>query len=86
MSSYLIIIILFICSAIPTLITLYITEKVKGSIKNSFDKKLEQIKKEHTLEVSRFQTDLSSLKAKRILNLQSYMRNEWTFLRIHTKT
>lgn len=64
MDSYLLLTVLFICSVLPTLITLYITEKVKGTIKNSFDKKLEQVKRDHSLEISKFQTELSSLKAK----------------------
>lgn len=65
MNSYqIIIIVLFLCSLIPTVITLFITEKVKGSIKNSFDKKLEILKKEHSIEISKFQTELNSLKAK----------------------
>lgn len=55
---------LVIYSIIPTLIVLYFTERVKGSVKNSFDKKLEDLKKEHSLEISKFQTELNSLKAK----------------------
>jgi hypothetical protein len=51
-------------SIIPTLVALYVTEKVKGNVKNSFDKKLEEVKKEHSLEISKFQTELNSLKAK----------------------
>jgi hypothetical protein len=51
-------------SIIPVLITLYLTEKVKGSVRNSFDKKLEDVKKEHTIEISRFQTELTHLKSK----------------------
>ena len=63
-SNLLIIIVLFICSLIPTLITLFITEKVKGSIKNSFDLKLESIKKEHLKEISKFESELNALKTK----------------------
>lgn len=51
-------------SIIPVLITLYLTERVKGSVKNSFDKKLEDVKKGHTIEISRFQTELTHLKSK----------------------
>ena len=51
-------------SIIPVLIALYLTEKVKGNVKNSFDKKLEDLKNRHSLEISKFQTELNSLKAK----------------------
>lgn len=60
----LIAIVIFLSSLIPTLITLYLTEKVKANIKSSFDQKLEVIKKEHTLEISKFQTELNFLKTK----------------------
>lgn len=55
---------LVVYSIIPTLAALYVTEKVKGSVKNSFDKKLEDLKKEHSIEIANFQTELNSLKAK----------------------
>ncbi|MFA9191242.1 hypothetical protein AAGV28_07655 [Flavobacterium sp. FZUC8N2.13] len=58
------ILIAFVCGLIPTLLTLYLNERVKGSIKNSFDEKLEQLKKEHLKEISQFQTELSYLKSK----------------------
>lgn len=51
-------------SLFPTLITLIITERIKGRIKNSFDSKIESVKKEHALEISKFQTELNALKAK----------------------
>ena len=41
-----------IYSLIPTLFTLFLTEKIKGKIKSSFDEKLETIKKEHSLEIT----------------------------------
>ena len=47
---------------IGTLITLFLTEKVKGNIKVSFDKKLETLKKEHTLEIAKFQAEINSIK------------------------
>lgn len=53
-----------IYSIVPSLFSLYVTEKVKGSVKNSFDRKLEEAKKEHSIEISKFQTELNSLKAK----------------------
>lgn len=57
-----------IYSIIPTflgtLFTLYISEKVKGRVKNSFDNKLENQKKEHNLELSQFQAEINSLKSK----------------------
>jgi hypothetical protein len=63
-STLLILIGLFIYSSITTLITLVITEKVKGSIKNSFDLKLESIKIEYLKEISKFESELNALKAK----------------------
>lgn len=51
-------------SGIPTLITLFVNEKIKGSVKNSFDKKIEDLRKEHSIEISKFQTELSYLKTK----------------------
>jgi hypothetical protein len=36
---------------IPALFTLYLTERVKASIKSAFDNKLEQVKKENAKEV-----------------------------------
>lgn len=54
----------FICGLVPTLLTLYLNEKVKASVKNSFDEKLEKLKKEHTKEISQFQTELDYLKSK----------------------
>lgn len=62
--SLLILIVLFICSLIPTIITLLITEKVKGSIKNSFDQKLESLKKKHAIEISKVESELNALKIK----------------------
>ena len=58
------ILIAFVCGLIPTLLTLYLNERVKGNVKNSFDEKLEQLKKEHSKEISQFQTELSYLKSK----------------------
>nr|WP_294926678.1 hypothetical protein [uncultured Flavobacterium sp.] len=55
---------LFVYSVIPTLLFLYITERVKGSVKNSFDKKLEEVKTEHSKEISQFQIELNHLKSK----------------------
>lgn len=60
---------------LPALFTLYLTERVKGNLKNSFDKKLEEfknenskeiegIKKENSIEISGFQTELNHLKSK----------------------
>lgn len=57
-------IVIFVSSLIPTLITLYLTEKVKGNIKNSFDMKLEIVKRDHFLEISKFQTELNFFKTK----------------------
>ncbi|MBE7635200.1 hypothetical protein F7642_12810 [Tenacibaculum finnmarkense genomovar ulcerans] len=59
---------IILISGIPTtlgaLFTLYITERVKGNVKNRFDKKLEIIKKENNLEITKFQTELTLLKDK----------------------
>jgi len=49
---------------IGTIITLFITEKVKGNVKNSFDNKLEKLKKEHSIEITKFQAEINSLKSK----------------------
>lgn len=49
---------------IGTLLTLYFTEKVKGKVKIGFDKKLEEIKKLHNLELSKFQAEINALKSK----------------------
>lgn len=38
------IVIVFVCGLIPTLLTLWLNERVKGSVKNSFDLKLEKLK------------------------------------------
>jgi len=55
-------------SIIPTLfgtvITLYFTEKVKGRIRNGFDKKLEILKKENNIELAKFQAEINTLKSK----------------------
>ena len=64
-----------IFSVIPTLITLFLTEKVKGKIKNSFEEKLEIVKKEHTIEISTFQAELNNLKS----------RENFKFTKLHEK-
>lgn len=51
-------------SIVPTVITLIITKITEGRIQSSFDKKLESTKKEHVLEIAKFQSELDSLKAK----------------------
>uniref|UniRef100_UPI00058BDC9E hypothetical protein n=1 Tax=Psychroserpens damuponensis TaxID=943936 RepID=UPI00058BDC9E len=50
-------------SIFPTLTALYITEKVKGNVKNNFDKKLEKLKKDHNIDITNFQAEISALKA-----------------------
>lgn len=57
-------IIAFICVAFPSLITLYLNERIKGEIKNNFDQKIETLKQAHSLELSKFSIDLNSLKTK----------------------
>lgn len=64
-----------IYSLIPTLFTLFLTEKIKGKIKSSFDEKLETIKKEHSLEITKFQTELNFLKS----------RENFKFTKLHEK-
>jgi len=49
---------------VGSLITLYMTEKVKGKVKDSFDTKLEELKRDHSIEITRFQTEINSLKTK----------------------
>lgn len=51
-------------SIVSALIVLIITKITEGRIQSTFDKKLESIKKEHTLEIAKFQSELDSLKAK----------------------
>lgn len=58
------ILIVFVSGLVPTLITLWLNERVKGSVQNSFNKQLEEIKKEHSKELSQFQTELNYLKSK----------------------
>jgi hypothetical protein len=57
-----------IYSIIPTvlctLITLFLTEKVKGGVKIRFEKKLEKLKTEHSIEIAKFQAEISTLKSK----------------------
>lgn len=53
-----------IYSIIPTLIGLYVTEKVKGNVKNNFDKKLEKLKQEHSKDITQFQAEINALKTK----------------------
>ncbi len=47
-----------------TIISLYLTEKVKGSVKSTFENKLEKLRKEHSIEVMKFQAEISALKSK----------------------
>jgi hypothetical protein len=61
---YVYIILLIVFSLIPSLITLYLNERVKNSVKSFFDKKLEEMKKEHSKEISKFQTELNYLTSK----------------------
>ena len=51
-------------TSVGTLLTLYFTEKVKGKVKIGFDKKLQEIKKEHNIELSKFQAEINALKSK----------------------
>ncbi|WP_291103967.1 MULTISPECIES: hypothetical protein [unclassified Flavobacterium] len=64
MEDYSNILVVFVIGLVPTLLTLYLNERVKGSVRNSFDEKLEQLKKEHSKEISQFQAELSYLKSK----------------------
>lgn len=49
-------------SLIPTLFTLYFTEKIKSKIKSNLDKEIEILKKDHSLEILKFQTEVNFLK------------------------
>lgn len=51
-------------TTLGTLITLYITEKIKGTVKNTFDEKLEALKKQHSIEITNFQAEINFLKSK----------------------
>lgn len=53
-----------ISTLLATIITLIVTENIKGRIKNSFDEKIEKLKKEHSLEISKFQTEVNAIKTK----------------------
>ena len=55
---------LILFSGIPTLITLIVTKITEGRIQSSFERKLESTRKEHSLEIAKFQSELDSLKAK----------------------
>jgi archaellum component FlaC len=74
-SEYQSILVLFIISLIPTLIALYLTERVKNSVKTNFDRKIENLKKEHSLEITKFQADLNSVKT----------RENFKFTKLHEK-
>jgi len=58
------ILIVFITGLVPTLIALWLNERVKASVQNSFNKRLEELKKEHSKELSQFQSELNYLKSK----------------------
>lgn len=75
MSEYQFITNILIYSIVPTFVSLFITERIKGIVKNSFDKKLEEVKKEHLKEISQFQTELNHLKA----------RENFKFTKLHEK-
>lgn len=62
-------------SLVPTLVTLLLTEKIKAKIKGTVDEKIERIKKEHSLEISKFQADLNFLKT----------RENFKFTKLHEK-
>lgn len=60
---------------LPAIFSLYLTERVKASVKSTFDHKLEEIKKEntkeieevkkeHSKEISKFQSELNYIKSK----------------------
>ncbi|MBP4137220.1 hypothetical protein [Flavobacterium geliluteum] len=49
---------------LPALFTLYLTERLKGNIKSTYDQKLEEVKKEHSKELAQFQSELNYLKSK----------------------
>jgi hypothetical protein len=58
------IIVALVCGLVPTLLTLWLNEKVKGSVQNHFNKSLEEVKKEHSKELAQFQIELNNLKSK----------------------
>lgn len=51
-------------TSIGTLLTLYFTEKVKGRVKIGFDKKLQEIKKGHDMELGKFHAEINAFKSK----------------------
>jgi hypothetical protein len=73
---------ILIYSILPTLIGLYITERVKGKVKSSFDKKLESLKKEHLLEIANFQAEIKSLKEKENFKFSKLHEKRFNLLEI----
>ncbi|MBO0594010.1 hypothetical protein I2486_21630 [Cellulophaga sp. E16_2] len=71
-------------SVIPTLIgtflTLYLTEKVKGNIKVGFDRKIEKLKKEHQIDVTKFQAEINLLKSKENFKFTKLHEKRFTVL------
>lgn len=65
---------------IGTLLTLYFTEKVKGNIKIGFDRKLEKLKKEHQIDITKFQAEISLLKSKENFKFTKLHEKRFTVL------
>ena len=71
-------------SIIPTLIgtlmTLYLTEKIKGNIRIGFDKKIEKLKKEHQIDITKFQAEINLLKSKENFKFTKLHEKRFTVL------
>ncbi len=73
---------ILIYSTIPTLVALYVTERIKGNIKNSFDKQIEVVKKEHAIEISKF-TKLHEKRLEVLADTYSYITRTIRLLHIY---
>lgn len=62
-------------SGLTVLLNLWITERIKASIKSEFDTKLEFLKKDHQLEIAKFQSEIGALQHK----------NNFKFTKLHEK-
>lgn len=65
---------------IGTLLTLYFTEKIKGNIKNGFNEKIEKLKKEHQIDITKFQAEINLLKSKENFKFTKLHEKRFTVL------
>lgn len=67
-------------TTLGTLITLYLTEKIKSNVKSTFDEKLEQLKKDHSIESANFQAEINSLKSKENFKFTKLLEKRFSIL------